>query len=111
MALLQRHEDDLPRFFEDVATAEILAVWLDYVRENQHNWLMLFRDSSGDDDIRELRAQVSRTRARGSSPSSSRAAPARASRPSRSSRPPSSSRAAWPRSCSGGSTTRTCRRT
>ena len=31
------------------------------MRENQHNWLMLFRDSSGDDDIRELRAQVSRT--------------------------------------------------
>ena len=61
MALLQRHEDDLPRFFRDVAPAEILAVWLDYVRENRHNWLMLFRDSSGDDDIRELRAQVSRT--------------------------------------------------
>ena len=31
------------------------------MRENRHNWLMLFRDSSGDDDIRELRAQVSRT--------------------------------------------------
>ena len=61
MALLQRHEDDLPRFFGDVPSGEILSVWLDYVRANSDNWLMLFRDSSGDEDIRELRAQVSRT--------------------------------------------------
>src|SRR6185503_18927595 len=41
MALLQRHEDDMPQFFQDVAPAEILSVWLDYVRENSDNWLML----------------------------------------------------------------------
>lgn len=61
MALLQRHEDDMPAFFEDVPPATILSAWLDYVRENQHNWLMLFRDFSGDEEIRELRARVSRT--------------------------------------------------
>lgn len=61
MALLQRHEDDMPAFFEDVPPVEILAAWLDYVRANSDNWLMLFRDSSGDEEIRELRARVSRT--------------------------------------------------
>jgi AcrR family transcriptional regulator len=61
MALLQRHEDDMPQFFEDIPPAAILSGWLDYVRENSDNWLMLFRDSSGDEDIRALRAQVSRT--------------------------------------------------
>jgi AcrR family transcriptional regulator len=61
MALLQRHEDDLPRFLADVPPQAILSGWLDYVRANSDNWLMLFRDSSGDEDIRALRAQVSRT--------------------------------------------------
>jgi AcrR family transcriptional regulator len=61
MALLQRHEDDMPAFFEDVPPVEILAAWLDYVRQNSDNWLMLFRDSSGDEEIRALRARVSRT--------------------------------------------------
>jgi AcrR family transcriptional regulator len=61
LALLRRHEDDLPRFFEDIPPAAILSGWLDYVRQNGDNWLMLFRDSSGDGEIRALRAQVSRT--------------------------------------------------
>jgi AcrR family transcriptional regulator len=70
MALLAKHRDDLPTFVEHVDGAPregdpaafvraILEHWFDYVRENQHAWLMLFRDSSGDDDIRTLRRQVS----------------------------------------------------
>jgi AcrR family transcriptional regulator len=67
LALLNKHESDLPSFFERVdpgtepahAVREILKGWLDYVRENQHAWLMLFRDSSGDDEIRFVRRRVS----------------------------------------------------
>ena len=46
MALLAKHEDDLPTFLERVEVASILDHWLDYVRENSHAWVMLFRDSS-----------------------------------------------------------------
>ena len=64
LALLRKHEDDLTSFFTgpDGAPAgvpEILNSWLDYVRENSHAWLMLFRDSSGDDEIRAVRRRVS----------------------------------------------------
>jgi AcrR family transcriptional regulator len=60
LALLAKHEDDLPTFLEErVAVDAILDDWLDYVRENSHAWVMLFRDSSGDDEIRERRRQVS----------------------------------------------------
>jgi AcrR family transcriptional regulator len=59
MALLGRHRDDLPGFVEGGGSIRaILDHWLDYVRENSHAWVMLFRDSSGDDDIRELRREV-----------------------------------------------------
>jgi AcrR family transcriptional regulator len=60
MALLAKHRDDLPTFFEDVrGVRAILERWLDYVRENSHAWVMLFRDSSGDEEIRDLRRGVS----------------------------------------------------
>ena len=70
LALLAKHRDDLPTFFDvldgpvragspQVAVRAILEHWLDYVRENQHAWVMLFRDSSGDDEIRRLRREVS----------------------------------------------------
>ena len=70
LALLRKHEADLPSFFGVVADAPaelthseileaILSVWFDYVRENRHAWLMLFRDSSGDGEIRAVRAEVS----------------------------------------------------
>jgi AcrR family transcriptional regulator len=60
MALLAKHRDDLPSFVEQAdGVRPILERWLDYVRENQHAWLMLFRDSSGDDEIREMRGLVS----------------------------------------------------
>jgi AcrR family transcriptional regulator len=69
MALLAKHEADLPTFFERVRgeSAElspderiraVLEHWFDYVRENQHAWVMLFRDSSGDEEIRALRRRV-----------------------------------------------------
>jgi AcrR family transcriptional regulator len=62
LALLAKHEADLPGFVArapDAPIAAILDGWLDYVRENQHAWIMLFRDSSGDGEIRELRRRVS----------------------------------------------------
>ena len=67
LALLTKHEDDLPSFFEGVedivepgqVMRDILERWLDYVRENQHAWLMLFRDRSGDEEIQAVRGRVS----------------------------------------------------
>jgi AcrR family transcriptional regulator len=70
LALLQKHRDDLPTFIEGVeppaegdgpdgVVRAILEIWLDYVRENQHAWVMLFRDHSGDDEIRTVRTEVS----------------------------------------------------
>ncbi|HZI91702.1 MAG TPA: TetR/AcrR family transcriptional regulator [Thermoleophilaceae bacterium] len=70
LALLARHEDDLPSFFEGVDLSEtgrsadslvraILEVWLDYVRTNAHAWAMLFRDNSGDEEIQAFRLRVS----------------------------------------------------
>jgi AcrR family transcriptional regulator len=74
LALLEKHEADLPTFFDRVAgvagelepddlARAILEHWLEYVRENQHSWVMLFRDHSGDEEIRAKRLEVS-TRAR-----------------------------------------------
>ena len=60
LALLDRHEADLPAFFEGESdTRAILAGWLDYVKENRYAWLMLFRDTTGDDEIKERRLGVS----------------------------------------------------
>jgi AcrR family transcriptional regulator len=60
MALLAKHQDDLPTFVEGGGSLRaILDNWLDYVRENSHAWVMLFRDSSGDDEIRDRRRGVS----------------------------------------------------
>ena len=69
MALLEKHEADLPSFIERVApeglpldqlVRSILEHWFDYVRENQHDWVMLFRDRSGDEEIQALRLRVNR---------------------------------------------------
>jgi AcrR family transcriptional regulator len=67
LALLDKHEADLPGFFAGIdrraqpaqAVRAILEDWLDYVRANQHAWLMLFRDSSGDAEIQGVRRRVS----------------------------------------------------
>jgi AcrR family transcriptional regulator len=63
LALLERHRDDLPRFFERVPTdlpfeervETILEIWFDYVAENGYAWRMLFRDEGGDEEIRAFR--------------------------------------------------------
>lgn len=70
LALLERHEADLPTFLaglgDELAGLEgeelartILFHWLDYVRANSHGWLMLFRDASGDAEIQACRLRVS----------------------------------------------------
>jgi AcrR family transcriptional regulator len=59
LALLDKHRADLPTFLQHGDLASILDHWLDYVRENSHAWPMLFRDTSGDEEIREVRRQVS----------------------------------------------------
>ena len=59
LALLAKHREDLPTFLQQVEVSAILDNWLDYVRENSHAWVMLFRDNSGDDEIRRERRQVS----------------------------------------------------
>lgn len=68
LALLRKHETDLPTFVADAAgrlvddsPGAILEIWLDYVRQNSHAWLMLFRDHSGDEEIQRVRAEVSVT--------------------------------------------------
>jgi AcrR family transcriptional regulator len=68
LALLAKHRADLPTFFAaaretdgspQAAIRAILDGWLDYVQLNQHAWKMLFRDRSGDEEIREVRDEVS----------------------------------------------------
>jgi AcrR family transcriptional regulator len=70
LELLRRHQDDLPTFAVGIegpaaggapeeALRAILEVWLDYVRANLDNWSLLFRDTSGDAEIREFRTRVS----------------------------------------------------
>jgi AcrR family transcriptional regulator len=59
VALLVKHRDDLPTFVEGgQPLGAILEHWLGYVRENSHAWVMIFRDSSGDEEIRALRRDV-----------------------------------------------------
>jgi AcrR family transcriptional regulator len=69
LALLTRHEEDLPTFlaglrgeFAELPEADLLRAilghWLDYVRVNGHAWSMLFRDSSGDAEIQAARRGV-----------------------------------------------------
>ena len=63
LALLERHRDDLPRFFERVppdlpfeqGVEAILETWFDYVAEHGYAWRMLFRDSGGGPEIHEFR--------------------------------------------------------
>ena len=121
LALLARHERDLSGFTERGAVLHgtepreqmlraVLDEWLDYVRANSHAWLMLFRDSSGDEEIRARRLAVS-ARAREVLALFIAAMAGDAVPRARSSRPPRCSPAASPASRCGGSTTRRWRRT
>lgn len=64
LALLERHRDDLPTFVDpdepDFAAAlpAILERWFEYVEAHSYAWKMLFRDSGGDEEIREFRGVV-----------------------------------------------------
>jgi AcrR family transcriptional regulator len=63
LALLERHRDDLPRFFESVPAdlpferrvEAILEAWFAYVEEHGYAWRMLFRDSGGDSEVLAFR--------------------------------------------------------
>jgi len=63
LALLERHRDDLPRFFEHVPAdlpfeervEAILETWFDYVAERGYAWRMIFRDSGGGAEIEAFR--------------------------------------------------------
>ncbi len=69
LALLDKHSDDFPIFFEGVVIPEdgslgafmpaVLDRWFDYVKANGDSWRMLFRDAGGGDEIRTRRAGVS----------------------------------------------------
>ena len=67
LAILHRHEADLPTFIERVEpagrdparlVAAILDGWLDYVAENSDAWLVIFRDRTGDPEIERARRHV-----------------------------------------------------
>ena len=59
LALLRRHEKDLPTFIEEATGIEaILDGWLDYVAENSDAWLVIFRDRTGDPEIERARRRV-----------------------------------------------------
>jgi AcrR family transcriptional regulator len=63
LALLERHRDDLPRFFARVPAdlpfeqrvEVILETWFDYVTEHGYAWRMIFRDSGGGAEIDDFR--------------------------------------------------------
>lgn len=68
LALLAKHKEDLSSFFEGVelpgdsvedSLRIVLDRWLGYVGRNSHAWLMLFRDSTGGEEIRAFRLDVS----------------------------------------------------
>ena len=69
LALLARHRDDMPTFFERTAhettwegrLRAMLELWFDYVRDRPHGWKMLFRDTTGDEEIRTFRLEVQAT--------------------------------------------------
>lgn len=69
LALLTRHRDDMPSFFERTASEPdwdrrmraIMELWFAYVEERPHGWKMLFRDSTGDEQIRAFRLEVQAT--------------------------------------------------
>jgi AcrR family transcriptional regulator len=61
LALLERHRQDMPRFLEQADMGEVLERWFAYVEERPHGWKMLFRDTSGDPEIRAYRVEVQAT--------------------------------------------------
>lgn len=66
LALLRRHVEQLPRFVDPAVGDEPLAErlptildgWFAYVEERPHAWRMIFRDTTGDEEIQAVRLQV-----------------------------------------------------
>jgi AcrR family transcriptional regulator len=66
LALLAKHVQQLPRFVDPaVANAPlaarlsaILDGWFAYVEERPYAWKMIFRDTTGDEEIQAVRRQV-----------------------------------------------------
>jgi AcrR family transcriptional regulator len=58
LALLAAHAEQLPRLAGDGAVEELLDGWFAYVQEQPHAWKLIFRDTTGDADIRAVRQQV-----------------------------------------------------
>lgn len=69
LALLARHRDDMPGFLARTAheatwqrrLRALLEDWFGYVYERPHGWKMLFRDTTGDEEIRAFRLEVQAT--------------------------------------------------
>jgi AcrR family transcriptional regulator len=69
LALLAKHRALLPRFVAPEVTDEpflerlpaLLAAWFAYVQEQPYAWQMIFRDTTGDPEIRAFRAEVQAT--------------------------------------------------
>lgn len=75
LAILERHQSDLPSFAADrglstgggvapgavgVETLRtILSAWLDYVESHSYAWRMLFKDTGGGEEIEQFRRVVS----------------------------------------------------
>jgi AcrR family transcriptional regulator len=69
LALLAKHRTLLPRFVTPEVTDQpfverlpaLLDAWFAYVQEQPYAWQMIFRDTTGDPEIRAFRAEVQAT--------------------------------------------------
>ena len=68
LAILERHRQDLPSFFErvpadlsgDQRLEAILEIWFAYVEERGFAWKMLFRDTGGGEEVQAFRRATQR---------------------------------------------------
>jgi AcrR family transcriptional regulator len=66
LALLAKHVEQLPRFVDPMAGDQPLAErlpaildgWFSYVQERPYAWKMIFRDSTGDEEIQAFRRRA-----------------------------------------------------
>ena len=66
LALLERHRADLGSFAGAIPAEgsvearlrAVLDVWLDYVQAHSYAWRMLFRDTGGGPEVRDVRVEV-----------------------------------------------------
>jgi AcrR family transcriptional regulator len=66
LVLLGKHRALLPRFVEPATTEEplverlpaLLEAWFAYVQEQPYAWHMIFRDTTGDDEIQAFRRET-----------------------------------------------------